>query len=87
MKFIATIMTAAGIYTLYDVLKRRGRLTPAYVARLDTLDSRLVHRDEVADLLRRSQKIEAIGLYRRDTGASLLDAKAAVDRLATARAS
>lgn len=87
MKRIATIMAATGLSALYDVLKRRGRLTPAYVARLDTLDSRLAHRDEVVNLLRRGQKIEAIRVYRRATGASLLDAKTAVDRLATTGAS
>lgn len=52
-----------------------------FSARLDEYDARLVRRDEIANLLRGGQKIKAIKIYREDTGASLADAKAAVERM------
>ncbi len=51
------------------------------VAGLDDFDARLVRRDEITWLLQSGQKINAIKLYREDTGASLADAKAAVERM------
>lgn len=52
-----------------------------FLARLDEFDARLVRRDEVVSLLHAGQKINAIKVYREDTGASLADAKAAVERM------
>lgn len=52
-----------------------------FSARLDEFDARLVRRDEVRSLLNARRKIEAIKVYREDTGASLADAKAAVERI------
>ena len=52
-----------------------------FLARLDEFDARLIRRDEVISLLRSRQKIKAIKIYREDTGASLPDAKAAVERM------
>src|SRR5579883_2701921 len=52
-----------------------------FSARLDDLDARLTRRDEIAWLLQTGQKINAIKLYREETGASLADAKAAVERM------
>lgn len=52
-----------------------------FVARLDDFDARLTRRDEITWLLQSGQKIQAIKLYREDTGASLADAKAAVERM------
>lgn len=49
--------------------------------RLDEYDARLVRRDEVTRFLSMGQKINAIKVYREDTGASLADAKAAVERM------
>ena len=49
--------------------------------RLDELDTRLIRRDEVMRLLYDGRKINAIKVYREDTGASLADAKAAVERM------
>lgn len=51
------------------------------ISRLTELDARLVRRDEVMHLLQSGQKIKAIKMYREDTGASLADAKAAVERM------
>ena len=50
-------------------------------SRLDELDARLIRRDDIASLLQAGQKINAIKVYREDTGASLADAKAAVERM------
>lgn len=52
-----------------------------FSARLDDLDARLTRRDEITWLLQTGQKINAIKLYREETGASLADAKAAVERM------
>lgn len=52
-----------------------------FSARLDEYDARLTRRDEIASLLRSGLKIKAIKIYREDTGASLPDAKAAVERM------
>lgn len=49
--------------------------------RLDEFDARLQRRDEVMSFLNAGQKIKAIKIYREDTGASLADAKAAVERM------
>lgn len=53
----------------------------AFSIRLDALDSLLVRREEIINLASAGQMIKAIKLYREDTGASLADAKAAVERL------
>jgi ribosomal protein L7/L12 len=53
--------------------------------RLAELDARLVRRDEVERLLQAGQKIAAIKLYREETGASLREAKDAVERIADGR--
>lgn len=45
------------------------------------LKSRLQRREELLNLLQRGQKINAIKLFREDTGASLKDAKDAVDSM------
>lgn len=58
-----------------------GEESFAMAARLEEYDARLVRRDEVARFLSMGQKIKAIKVYREDTGASLADAKAAVDRM------
>lgn len=50
-------------------------------SRLDELDACLVRRDDVASLLQAGQKINAIKIYREDTGASLSDAKTAIERM------
>src|SRR5579883_2089822 len=52
-----------------------------FSTRLDNLDARLTQRDEIIWLLQKGQKINAIKLYREDTGASLTDARAAVERM------
>lgn len=56
-----------------------------FSARLDDLDARLTRRDEITWLLQTGQKINAIKLYREDTGASLADAKAAIERMELAQ--
>ena len=58
-----------------------GEVSFAMAARLDEYDARLVRRDDVARFLSMRQKIKAIKVYREDTGASLADAKAAVERM------
>lgn len=52
-----------------------------FAARLDDFEARLIRRDEIISLLNAGQKISAIKVYREDTGASLADAKAAVERM------
>ena len=53
----------------------------AFYARIDGLDAQLRRRDEVINLVLSGQMIRAIKVYREDTGASLADAKAAVERM------
>lgn len=67
--------------------QRRNNLTGMLTnqdrsSRLDEFDTRLVRRTEVLDLLQAGKTIKAIKIYREDTGASLADAKAAVERMA-----
>jgi ribosomal protein L7/L12 len=52
-----------------------------FSARLDELDARLVRSEEVNSFVRSGQMIKAIKIYREDTGASLADARAAVERI------
>ncbi len=49
--------------------------------RFAELDARLVRRDELQSLLQAQQKIQAIKLFREDTGASLREAKEIIDRM------
>lgn len=48
---------------------------------LDTLDAKLLNTEDVLDLVRSGQTIKAIQAYRASTGASLVDARAAVARM------
>ncbi len=52
------------------------------VERRAALEARVVHRDELRQLVRDRKLVAAIRLYRQDTGASLVEAKAAVDGVA-----
>jgi ribosomal protein L7/L12 len=45
------------------------------------LDARLEQQDEIRQLLQARQKIQAIKLYREETGVNLKEAKAAVERM------
>ncbi|MDQ2714255.1 MAG: hypothetical protein M3Z08_05045 [Chloroflexota bacterium] len=54
---------------------------PTRVGRLAELDARLVRRDELQSLLQARQKIQAIKLFREDTGASLREAKEIIERM------
>lgn len=58
------------------------RDTTPTIKRRAMLEARLVHRDEVRQMVRERKLVAAIRLYRQDTGASLVEAKAAVDGLA-----
>lgn len=63
---------------------REGRMSEAnqrFLNGPDEGDAYPVRRDEITRLLALGQKIEAIKLYRADTGASLADARAAVERM------
>lgn len=53
----------------------------SFYARIDQLDACLVRRDEIMSLISSGQMIKAIKIYREDTGASLSDAKIAVERM------
>lgn len=55
--------------------------TKPSAARLAELDARLNQRDELRRLVRAGKHVEAIRLYRRETGATLVEAKTAVDRV------
>lgn len=59
---------------------RRG--TKPTEARLAALDARVIRRDELRRLVRDRKLVAAMRLYRQDTGASLIEAKTAVDSLA-----
>lgn len=58
------------------------RLPPPGPARLAKLDGRLVRREVIEGYLQRGERIQAIRVYREDTGADLAEAKGAVEVLA-----
>ena len=55
--------------------------SPVLSARLDELDARLRYRTDIEKLLHVGHRIQAVKRYRDETGASLIEAKAGVDRM------
>jgi ribosomal protein L7/L12 len=53
----------------------------SFSASIDELDAGLVRYYDVISFVRSGQKIKAIKIYREDTGASLFDAKVAIERI------
>lgn len=56
-----------------------GDIAPDHIA---MLNARLTHYDEIARLIRSGKTIQAIKLYRDETGATLREAKVAVEKMA-----
>jgi len=90
------VVTLVGLILLYFVIESSASRTRAQVTRrLDRLEDKVdlllkqagleeppaPRQDEVAALARAGKKIEAIKVYREATGAGLLEAKEAVERL------
>lgn len=61
--------------------RKRDQPESGGASKLDELDTHLVRTDEVLDYVRAGQMVDAIQVYRTDTGASLADARAAVERM------
>ncbi|MET7291640.1 hypothetical protein ABZS79_05705 [Streptomyces griseoloalbus] len=82
-----TCVVILGIATLQTRLSRAERRAARAERKLDLVLGHLGLRDEVprldeiAALVRRGKRIQAIKVYREATGADLVEAKEAVDRL------
>ncbi|MBA2285042.1 MAG: hypothetical protein H0W02_06145 [Ktedonobacteraceae bacterium] len=91
---VSLLVCVAAIAIIALIVWRPGKkaATASYAAppsreeRFAELDARLVRRDELQNLLQAQQKIQAIKLYREDTGASLREAKLIIDRMAATNA-
>ncbi|MFI2377102.1 hypothetical protein ACH5AO_18795 [Streptomyces sp. NPDC018964] len=82
-----TCVVILGVTTIRSHLSRVDRRAARVERKLDTvmrhlgLQEEIPGREEILDLVRRGKKIQAIKLYRETTGADLVEAKQAVDRL------
>ena len=82
---VGLILVVINVVLLYAKRYNPGLLykqvPPPDPARLAELDARLRRRDAVESALHRGNRIQAIKIYRDDTGAALGEAKAAVEAL------
>lgn len=82
-----TCVVILGVVTIRNHLSRADRRAARIERGLDAvmghlgLHEEIPERDEILALVRRGKKIQAIKLYRETTGADLVEAKQAVDRL------
>lgn len=82
-----TCVVMLGVMTIRTHLVRADRRAARVERKLDLVLGHLGLReevrgmDEILALVRRGEKIQAIKLYRETTGADLVEAKQAVDRL------
>ncbi|GAA2274531.1 hypothetical protein GCM10010415_47360 [Streptomyces atrovirens] len=82
-----TCVVILGVASIRNHLSRADRRAARVERKLDAvmehlgLREEIPGRDEILDLVRRGKKIQAIKLYRENTGADLVEAKQAVDRL------
>ncbi|KOT30766.1 hypothetical protein ADK41_31685 [Streptomyces caelestis] len=83
-----TCVVILGVMTIQGHLSRVDRRAARVERKLDAVIRHLdIHeevpgRDEILALVRRGKRVQAIKLYRETTGADLVEAKQAVDRLA-----
>ncbi|CAL9503020.1 hypothetical protein [Streptomyces sp. enrichment culture] len=83
-----TCLVIAGVMTLQTALSRAERRAVRVERKLDLvlghlgLEEEIPRKDEIIGLVRAGKQVQAIKLYRETTGADLLEAKQAVDRLA-----
>ncbi|MFC8388105.1 MULTISPECIES: hypothetical protein [unclassified Streptomyces] len=82
-----TCVVILGVMSIRNHLSRADRRAARVERRLDAvmrhlgLHEEIPGRDEILALVREGKKIQAIKLYRETTGADLVEAKQAVDRL------
>ncbi|CAM5480212.1 hypothetical protein [Streptomyces pilosus] len=82
-----TCLVIAGVMTLQTALSRAERRAVRVERKLDLilghlgLEEEIPGKDEIIGLVRAGKQVQAIKLYRETTGADLLEAKQAVDRL------
>ena len=82
-----TCVVVLGVMTIQNHLSRADRRAARIERKLDAVMRHLDLReeipgmDEILDLVRRGKRIQAVKLYRETTGADLVEAKQAVDRL------
>ncbi|MFF7854470.1 ribosomal protein L7/L12 [Streptomyces sp. NPDC007904] len=82
-----TVVVLLGILTVQSGLSRTDRRIARVERRLDQvlahlgIDEDLPRRDEIERLVREGRKVQAVKVYREATGAGLVEAKEAVDRL------
>ena len=79
---IASGIVAITIILVEIAIHRRPRAWQQPSPRQAELDAKLQHPDRLRQLIKETKKIQAIKLYREETGANLQEAKAAVERMA-----
>ncbi len=78
---IASGLVAITIIVVEIAIHRRPRSRQQSSLRQPELDAKLQHPDELRQLVNEKKKIQAIKLYREETGANLQEARRAVDYL------
>ncbi|WP_371102929.1 hypothetical protein [Streptomyces sp. PU_AKi4] len=82
-----TCVVILGVASIQSHLSRVDRRAARVERKLDAvmrhldLHEEIQGRDEILDLVRQGKKVQAIKRYRENTGADLVEAKQAVDRL------
>ncbi|MEZ3180172.1 hypothetical protein KYY02_16210 [Streptomyces pimonensis] len=82
-----TCVVILGVMTIQGHLSRADRRAARVERRLDAVmrhlgvQEEVPGRDEILALVRQGKRVRAIKLYRETTGADLVEAKQAVDRL------
>ena len=82
-----TCVVILGVASIRSHLSRTDRRAARVERKLDAvmrhldLHEEIPGRDEILDLVRQGKKVQAIKRYRENTGADLVEAKQAVDRL------
>lgn len=82
-----TCLVIAGVMTVQTGLSRAERRAARIERKLDLvlghlgLEEEIPRKDEIIGLVREGKQVQAIKLYRESTGADLVEAKQAVDRM------
>ncbi|MFI8093460.1 hypothetical protein ACIF9R_34985 [Streptomyces sp. NPDC086080] len=84
---LLTCLVVLGTMTLQNHLSRVNRRAARVERKLDLIlghlgiEEEIPRRDEIVGLVRQGKQVQAVKLYRESTGADLLEAKQAVDRM------